>query len=244
MSMSGERPTDTPIYDSRRETLPEDDEFVDETEVVEVVEVVPIGTVDESLVAQPGYAPGAGYASGTPTGSGSGGMASAAKEEAGNLAGTTADAAKDVAGVAKEQVQNVAGEAKSQAQDLLRQTQEELRAQAAQQQQRVATGLRSVGDELDQMAGASDAQGMASDLARQAAQRAHSVAGWLDRRDPGSLLQELKSYARRNPGTFIAGAAIAGALAGRLTRALASGASEAHGSAGGTSNPGTLGGDL
>ena len=73
------------------------------------------------------------------------------------------------------------------------------------------------------MASSSDQHGIASDLVRQAAQRAHSVAGWLDQRDPGSLLNEVKSYARRNPGTFIAAAAIAGALAGRLTRALASG---------------------
>ncbi|MFP3393799.1 hypothetical protein SB782_34035, partial [Brevibacillus sp. SIMBA_076] len=77
------------------------------------------------------------------------------------------------------------GEAKSQAKDLFRQTQNELREQAAQQQERVASGLHSVGDELDQMASSSEQGGVASDLVRQAAQRTHAIAGWLDQRDPG-----------------------------------------------------------
>jgi len=152
------------------------------------------------------------------------------RDEASRVAGSAAEAGKDVAATAKEQAKNVAGEAKSQAKDLYEQTREELRSQAAQQQERVASGLHSVGDELDQMASASESGGVASDLVRQAAQRTHSIAGWLDARDPGSLIDEVKSYARRNPGTFIAAAAIAGALAGRLTRALASGGDSGSGS--------------
>lgn len=87
----------------------------------------------------------------------------------------------------------------------------------------MADGLRSIGNELQQMARSSEQQGVASDIVGQAASRTQSVARWLDERDPGSLLQEVKSYARRNPGTFIAAAALTGVLAGRLTRALASG---------------------
>lgn len=52
---------------------------------------------------------------------------------------------------------------------------------------------------------------------KQAAQRTQPFAGWLDQRDPKSLLDEIVSYARRNPGTFIAGAPIAGALAFKRT---------------------------
>jgi len=195
MTMSDDQSADTPIFDSRRDAL------------------VPEAGLPETV--RPGDAAGADGSAG----GGQGGV----KEEAGRVAGTAADAGKDVAATAAEQAKNVAGEAKSQAKDLYRQTQQQLREQAAQQQERVASGLRSVGDELEQMASASDQGGVASDLVRQAAQRTHSVASWLDQRDPGSLLEEVKSYARRNPGTFIAAAAIAGALAGRLTRALASG---------------------
>lgn len=206
MTMSDDQSADTPIFDSRRDAL-EPEAGLPET-------VQPTG--------------------GSLGGGASTGEQSGVREEAGRVAGSAAEAGKDVAATAKEQAKNVAGEAKSQAKDLYRQTQEELRTQAAQQQERVASGLRSVGDELDQMASSSESDGLATDLVRQAAQRTHAIAGWLNERDPGSLLNEVKSYARRNPGTFIAAAAIAGALAGRLTRALASGGDDSGKSTGTT----------
>ncbi|MDR6611581.1 hypothetical protein [Leifsonia sp. 1010] len=220
MTMSDDQSADTPIFDSRRDAL-EPEAGLPET-------VQPTGG------SLSGDARSGGDLSGGASTGGQGGV----RDEAGRVAGSAAEAGKDVAATAKEQAKNVAGEAKSQAKDLYRQTQEELRTQAAQQQERVASGLRSVGDELDQMASSSESGGLATDLVRQAAQRTHAIAGWLNERDPGSLLNEVKSYARRNPGTFIAAAAIAGALAGRLTRALASGGDDS-GSTG--SSTGTTG---
>ncbi|WP_254910221.1 hypothetical protein [Micromonospora sp. NBS 11-29] len=63
--------------------------------------------------------------------------------------------------------------------------------------------------------------GPVTELAHQAAERVHGVAGWLEQREPGDLLNEVKSYARRNPGTFLVGAALLGVVAGRLTRNIA-----------------------
>ncbi len=60
--------------------------------------------------------------------------------------------------------------------------------------------------------------GMASDLARQTSDKAQDLAGWLESREPGDLIEELRSLARRKPGTFLLGAAVAGVLAGRVTR--------------------------
>jgi hypothetical protein len=131
-------------------------------------------------------------------------------------------AGQNVAGTAKEQASAVASEAATQAKDLIKQTQSELREQAGVQQQRVATGLRSLSDELGSMANNADSPGVASDLVQQAATRAGSVATWLDGRDPGALLDEVKSFARKRPGTFIGLAAVAGVVAGRLTRSLTS----------------------
>ena len=71
------------------------------------------------------------------------------------------------------------------------------------------------------MARNSEQDGVATDLARQAADRAWQAAGWLTDRDPGSLLNEVRSFARRKPGTYLAIALGAGVLAGRLTRGLA-----------------------
>jgi hypothetical protein len=154
------------------------------------------------------------------------GKVDTAKAEAGALKDTAAEQVGNVAGTAKEEAAGVAREAKTQAKDLYTQTQQELKDQAGVQQQRVASGLRSLGDELGSMASSSDTPGLAADLVRQVSDRAGSAASWLDARDPGSLLSEVKSYARRKPGTFIAAAAIAGLVAGRLTRALATNAAE------------------
>ena len=144
-----------------------------------------------------------------------------AAEQAEKVGDTAAHAAGQVADVTKDEVGKVAAETKKQAKDLLTDARSQLTEQAGEQQARVADGLRSISDELTQMASASDADGVATDLVRQAASRAGNVATWLDDRDPGSLLEEVRSYARRKPGTFIALAAVAGILAGRLTRSVA-----------------------
>ncbi|MFB2579847.1 hypothetical protein ACEXQD_01225 [Herbiconiux sp. P15] len=154
------------------------------------------------------------------------GKVDSAKQGAADLKNTAAEQAGNVAGTAKDEAAGVAHEAKTQAKDLYHQTQHELKEQAGVQQERAAAGLRTLGDELGGMADGSENQGVASDLVRQVSNRASSAASWLDARDPGSLLDEVKSYARRKPGTFIAAAAIAGLVAGRLTRALAQGAAE------------------
>lgn len=148
----------------------------------------------------------------------------AAKEEASNVAGQAADAAQNVAGTAKAEAANVASEVKTSAKDLLHQAKSDLTSQAGAQQQKAAEGLRTVSSQLHSMADAPDQQGVASDLIRQAAQRSESVATWLDNRDPGSLLDEVKSFARQRPGTFLLLAAGAGVLAGRLGRSLQAGA--------------------
>jgi hypothetical protein len=136
------------------------------------------------------------------------------------------DAGGEVLDTAKEQAAGVAGEAKAQGADLLHQTQEELRAQAEVQQRRVAEGLHSVSEQFSRMARNSEGGGVAAELVQQAAQRTGGVASWLDARDPGSLLSEVRRYASRKPGTFIAIAATAGLVAGRLTRSMASSASD------------------
>jgi len=144
-----------------------------------------------------------------------------AKQQAGEVAGHAADAAKDLAQTAQQQVGDVADEARWQARHLLHQAQSEVADQAATQQQRIAGGLHQVADQLHSMAARSDEQGMVTDLARQAADRTHQLAGWLDDRDPNGVLNEVRSFARRRPGMFLAVALGAGLLAGRLARNMA-----------------------
>jgi len=132
-----------------------------------------------------------------------------AKEQAGNVASTASD-----------QARNVAGEAKSHARNLLHETQGQVREQAGQQKQKASGGLRSLSDELRSVADGTGATqgGMVSDFARQASDKAQELASWIDAREPGDLIHEVRDFARRKPGTFLLGAAVAGVLAGRLTR--------------------------
>ncbi|MDP9693756.1 UNVERIFIED_ORG: hypothetical protein J2X79_001308 [Arthrobacter globiformis] len=147
-----------------------------------------------------------------------------AKDEAANVTGQAAGAARNVAGTAAAEAKNVAYEAKNSAKDLLHQAKSDLTSQAGAQQTKAAEGIRTISSQLRTMADAPDQPGMASDLIRQAADRSESVASWLDSRDPGSLLGEVKSFARQRPGTFLLLAAGAGLLAGRLGRSLQAGA--------------------
>jgi ElaB/YqjD/DUF883 family membrane-anchored ribosome-binding protein len=148
----------------------------------------------------------------------------AAKEQAGEVARQATDSAQSVAQTAKSEAANVAAEVKTNAKDLLYQAKSDLTDQAGTQQQKVAQGLRSMSTELHSMASAPDQPGVAADLIRQAAERSTAIASWLEDRDPGSLLNEVKSFARQRPGTFLMIAAGAGILAGRLSRSLAAGA--------------------
>lgn len=152
---------------------------------------------------------------------GGSGKADSAKGAAQDVAGDAKDRAADVAGTAKEQASNVASEATDHAKQLYAQATDTLKEQAADQQQRAAGGLRSIGEQLGRMAENDDEQGVASKVVRDLSGRANSVAGFLENRDPGSLLDEVKTFAAKRPGTFIAIAAGAGILAGRLTKALA-----------------------
>ena len=150
-----------------------------------------------------------------------------AKDQASSLKDEALSSGQHVAQTAADQAGSVVGEAKYQAKDLFTQAQGELRDQAGTQQKRVASGLRSVSDELNDMAGASQSGGLAADLVQQVASRAGGIASWLDDRDPGTLLSDVRSYAARKPGTFIAIAAVTGVVVGRLTRSLAGNAKDA-----------------
>jgi hypothetical protein len=150
----------------------------------------------------------------------------AAKDEAAAVKDTAAAEAKGVVDTTKTEAGSVVREAKLQLEDLYAQTKRELGDQASTQQQRLASGLRSFSGELGSMARNADGNGVASDLVQRASQRADSMASWLSQRDPAAVLQEVKAFARRRPGVFIGVAALTGIVVGRLTRALASAASD------------------
>jgi hypothetical protein len=153
---------------------------------------------------------------------GAGGVATAAKDQAAQVGQTATQAGGQVARTTKDQAANVVGEATQQARDLIGEARTQVGEQADAQKVRAVEGLRSLGDELHQMADQSGRSGLATEVARQAATRAHGLADHLDRYDPTELLDQVRAYARRRPAVFLTGAAVLGVLAGRLTRNLAS----------------------
>jgi hypothetical protein len=147
----------------------------------------------------------------------------AAREQASATGQKAMQAGSGVAQGAMAQGRETAAEGKQQARNLLGEASSQLREQAGTQQMHAAQRLRALGDELQSMSGEGEQYGMAGDLARQGADRAHRAADWLEHREPGAVVEEVRNYARRHPGMFLAGAALAGMLAGRMTRNLAGG---------------------
>ncbi|TDO47966.1 hypothetical protein EV643_108283 [Kribbella sp. VKM Ac-2527] len=150
------------------------------------------------------------------------GVTEAAREEAGQLNETSVEATRQVAGTVKEKASDVTLDAREQARRLASQTREELVGQAGQQEERATNGLRSVSDELRGMAEHGES-GLGAQLARQGADFTDQAADFLQKHEPGDLLEEVRGFARRKPGTFLLAAVAAGVVAGRLTRSLAAG---------------------
>ena len=146
-----------------------------------------------------------------------------AKSEAANVKDTAVGAATDVREVARGEVAHVAEEAKYQTRNLVDQTRYELQGQVRNQQSNLASKLNGWASELGSMASKSDESGPMTDLAREASRRVGGFSHWLDNHEPADLLDEVKRFARRRPGTFLALAAAAGVVAGRLTRGAVAG---------------------
>lgn len=126
-----------------------------------------------------------------------------------------------VADTAKQEARGVASEAKYQVRNLADRVGGEVRSQASTQQHRAAGGIREVGSQFSEMAATSTQSGVARDLVETVGSRADRVAAWLDQREPQDVLDEVKGFARRRPGVFLAIAAGVGVVVGRLTRSLA-----------------------
>lgn len=184
----------------------------------------------------PDYSPGfdapdeaPGYSAGTTdysAGDDSSSKTETAKSEAMNVKDTTTQATQQVADTAKQQVGQVAGDVKEQASQLASQTKSQLSDQASSQRDRAADGLRSLSEELRTMAESSEQSGIGAQLARQGADLTQQAADFIAQREPSELLDEARDFARRRPGGFLVGSAVAGMVVGRLSRGAMSARSD------------------
>src|SRR5688572_24508080 len=133
-----------------------------------------------------------------------------------NDEGSTTDQAKHAASVASDEAKQVASDVRDQARGLLDETKNQVQDQSRTQRDRLVDTLRTFGDDLDGMA--QEGNGLASGAAREVAQRVRTISERLDGREPSELLDDLRSFARRRPGMFLAGALVSGVVVGRLLR--------------------------
>ena len=153
----------------------------------------------------------------------SGTSATTADDRAGKVGATVKDKTTEVAGAAGEQAKRVAEEARVQAGNVLGQARSQLTEQATVQKGKATSELRTVGNDLRAFADGTFIGQPApalSQVARTASETIDGLAGWLETRQPADLVTELRGFGRRKPGTFLLGAALAGVLAGRLTRGV------------------------
>ena len=144
-----------------------------------------------------------------------------AAERAQTTASTAADEGRHVAGVAKEQAASVASEAAGQARsvvsDAVSQVGDTVKEQTSTQRDRLVSTISTFSDDLSSMAD-QGSPGLATDVARQVADKAKALTSQLEGREPQELLEDVRRFARQRPGTFLLGALVAGVVAGRLLR--------------------------
>lgn len=146
-------------------------------------------------------------------------VADTAKDQASAVASTTAQAATEVKDTAKEQVSAVAGETKQQVGNVVGELRQQVSQQSEAQTQRAAGGLRTLADQLQGLANGQPPQsGPVLDFVRQVAEKVQSLASQIESQGPQGMLEQARGFARRRPGGFLAGAALAGAAAGRMVK--------------------------
>jgi len=135
--------------------------------------------------------------------------------------------ARRVGATAKEQADQVRGEVVDQARSLGEEARSQLESQANAQARQLADTLSRLGDEATALAegrpdDADTLRPYLSDAATavyDAADRVYGLAQDIDERGLSGVLDDLSAFARRRPGAFLLGAAVAGFGVGRAVRA-------------------------
>ncbi|WP_219689037.1 hypothetical protein, partial [Streptomyces anatolicus] len=153
-------------------------------------------------------------------------VAQTAQAKAGEGAGLVGDKATEVAGTAREQAAEVAQEATAQARDLVGEVRDQLQDQARSQTRRLAENVRRLAGELQEMSESGKPDSSVSGVVRQIADGGHQVASRLEERGPDGLIGDLQDFARRRPGVFLAGAALAGFAVARAGKGISAAGSD------------------
>lgn len=152
-----------------------------------------------------------------------GGVRTAARDEGFEVAQHAKDAAGQVGSTVRDEAAHVTHETAAQARRVAMDVRERVVAEAEEQATRVSKQLGRIADELSDMAGSAPSSSMSAGAIRSAADTSRQAARFLDERGARGLLDSARDYARRKPGTFLLGAAVAGFLVGRVAKSATGG---------------------
>jgi len=143
------------------------------------------------------------------------------------MARTAGQDVKELAATVKEQAGQVGSELKDQALQLLDETKGQLQTRADAQAEKLAAGLRNLGNKAGAVAkGWPNEESSVRQVVWQAAEKLDQAADEIELRGIDGLIDEVSGFARRNPTAFIVAAAVAGFGVGRVIRAGGSEASQ------------------
>ncbi|MFD6874625.1 MULTISPECIES: hypothetical protein [unclassified Streptomyces] len=148
-------------------------------------------------------------------------IAHTVQDKAGEGASLVGGKAAEVGATAKEQATNVVGEATTQARDLAGELKTQLSDQAQTQTQRLAENVHRLSQELRDLGDNGKPGSTMADMARQLADGGHKIAARVEKRGPDGMVSDLQDFARRRPGAFLAGAALAGFVVARASKSVA-----------------------
>ncbi|MEU4443334.1 hypothetical protein AB0K14_13835 [Actinosynnema sp. NPDC050801] len=143
-----------------------------------------------------------------------------AEQEGTAVAQHARQAAGEVRATAREQVGQVAHEAKGQAKHVAHDMRERVATEAEEQARRVSRQIDRIADELGTMADGSGPDSLTAGALRQVSDASRQAARYLDERGARGLLDSAQDFARRKPGTFLIGAAVAGFLVARAAKSM------------------------
>jgi hypothetical protein len=143
-----------------------------------------------------------------------------AQQEGTAMAQHARQAAGDVGATARAQAGQVAHEATGQAKHVARDMRERVADEAEEQARRVSRQINRIADELGTMADGSGPDSLTAGALRQVADTSRQAARYLDERGARGLLDSAQDFARRKPGTFLIGAAVAGFMVARAAKSM------------------------
>ncbi len=157
-----------------------------------------------------------------------GGLRTAAKDEGSDVAQHAKEAAGQVGSTVRDQAAQVTQQTADQARHVVHDVRDRVAAEAEQQATRVSKQLGRIADELGEMVSSAPPDSLSAGAIKSAADTSRQAARFLDERGAQGLLDSARDYARRKPGTFLLGAAVAGFLVGRIAKS-ATGGSQGQG---------------